>query len=675
MFKHLAICWAILWPVAGPAADKVAAASEQDFLADMPVVLSVSRLPQPLDEAPGAVTLLDRETIRRSGARTVPDLLRLVPGFQVSNAFEASPPIVSYHGAFGDYSNRLQVLIDGRSAYSSYLLGNAGNGLQTIAVEDIDHIEVLRGSNSATYGARAVLGVINIVSRDPSDTRGLYASVSGGNNGISDRMVRAGWGTEEANFRISANRSGDLGLVGPLGHFMDPTTNTGLSAPNGANHLNMANFRADYQATTRDTLELRAGIAAQYSGTGNLFSVGNPVRQRRADTRYLQGDWKRVLSADSDITLSISRTEEAYVDNFSYKLPAPYFGTVVDYGGTASNDAVLLQHIVRLDPSLRLVWGGEMRREEVDSAPLYGVPKVTTRFTRLFGNLEWRIAPSLVFNGGALYEQSSLTGNDLSPRLMLNWHMAPGQTLRVGTSNAARPPSMYEKEGNTRYTVNNVLISENYVSRGSAQPETVRSQEIGYLGEFHPLHLSLDVRIFRERFDNMLNAQLYDLPAGALLLCVLKTSTTAKTCAAADFINDATPTTMHGLEYQLKATPWTGARLTYNQTLTKIDSRDPATAGSAPGNSRMLMLTQQLPADLDLSLIHYTEGAMSWQKIGNPLLSWQRTDLRLAWQFRWGTTHGELAAVAQNLGGHPYNNYNNHFYFPRQIFTTLNLRI
>ena len=674
MRRVFAAVWVALLPVSTFAAEAVAPPSEHDFLSDIPIVLSVSRLPQPLDEAPGAVTLIDRATIRRSGARTVPDLLRLVPGFQVSNAFEASPPIVAYHGGFGDYSNRLQVLIDGRSAYSSYMLGNAGNGLQTIAVEDIDHIEVLRGSNSATYGARAVLGVINIVTRDPNDTRGVYASVTGGSNGIGDRLVRGGWGNDEASFRITANRSGDLGLVGPLGHFMDPTSNTGLSAPNGANHLNMANFRADFRPTTRDTLELRAGIAAQYSGTGNLFSVGNPVRQRRADTRYLQGDWKRVLSADSDISLSVSRTEEALVDNFAYKLPAPFFGTVVDYGGTASNDAVLLQHIVRLDPSLRLVWGAELRREEVDSAPLYGVPMVTTRFTRLFSNLEWRVAPSLVLNAGALFEQSSLTGNDFSPRLMLNWHLAPGQTLRIGSSHASRPPSMYEKEANTRYTVNNVLISENYVARGGAQPETVRSQEIGYLGEFRPLHLSLDVRAFRERFDNMLNAQLYELPPGTLLLCVLKVAGN-KNCFAGDFMNDRTPSTIHGLEYQLKAKPWQGAQLTYNQAFIKIDSNDPATSQSAPNNTRMLMFSQQLPANLDLSMIHYTEGAMSWQKVGNPLLSWQRTDLRLAWQFSLGRTRGELAAVAQNLGGHPYNSYNNHFYFPRQIFTTLNLQL
>ena len=113
----------------------------------MPIVLSVSRLPQRLDETPGAVTLLDRDMIRLSGARDVADLLRLVPGFQTSTSFETGAPLASYHGGFDGYSARIQVLVDGRSVYSPFLFGSSAPGLQTVALEDIERIEVLRGSN------------------------------------------------------------------------------------------------------------------------------------------------------------------------------------------------------------------------------------------------------------------------------------------------------------------------------------------------------------------------------------------------------------------------------------------------------------------------------------------------------------------------------------------------
>jgi iron complex outermembrane recepter protein len=111
-----------------PAAQAQTSVSEQDYFADMPVVLSVSRLPQRLDETPGAVTILDRDFIRQTGARDVADLLRLVPGFQSSASFEADAPQASYHGVFGNYSARIQVLVDGRSVYSTYFFGAVSLG-------------------------------------------------------------------------------------------------------------------------------------------------------------------------------------------------------------------------------------------------------------------------------------------------------------------------------------------------------------------------------------------------------------------------------------------------------------------------------------------------------------------------------------------------------------------
>ena len=88
------------------------AVSERDFMNDIPVVLSVSRLAQPVDEAPGAVTILDRHFIRISGARDITDLLRLVPGFQTTTSFETDAPMASYHGRNDDWANRIQVLVD-----------------------------------------------------------------------------------------------------------------------------------------------------------------------------------------------------------------------------------------------------------------------------------------------------------------------------------------------------------------------------------------------------------------------------------------------------------------------------------------------------------------------------------------------------------------------------------
>ena len=111
MSRQICLALALGWGVHATHAQGLVAVTEKDFLSDLPVVLSVSRLPQRLDETPGAVTVLDRNMIRLSGARDVADLLLLVPGFQSSASFEGDAPQASYHGGFSAYSGRIQVLV------------------------------------------------------------------------------------------------------------------------------------------------------------------------------------------------------------------------------------------------------------------------------------------------------------------------------------------------------------------------------------------------------------------------------------------------------------------------------------------------------------------------------------------------------------------------------------
>jgi len=406
--------------------------SEQDFLDEMPVVLSVSRLAQPLDEAPGAVTVLDRNFIRMTGARDVADLLRLVPGFQTTTSFETDAPLASYHGRNDDWANRIQVLVDGRSVYSGHLQGSAGLGLQTLAIEDIERIEVLRGSNSVTYGARAFLGVINIVSRDVRDTAGAKARLTGGDNGVGDAYAAVGWGTEESAYRLSADSRGDMGLRSAY----------------GVNRVLRVNLSAALSLEQGKELELRTGGLGIDAGRGNVDSPGNTARTRYLGSQFAQADLHVPLANNQDVQLSASHTENSHRDRFPYLSNAAgvnYYGIPIDFGAFEAIDAVTLQHTARWSDQWRTVWGTELRREEITSPSSFG-PRgsVTTNFQRLFGNAEWHMAPSLVLNGGAMLEQSELGGNTVSPRVMASWHVATGHTLRAGLSTAFRPPSAYE---------------------------------------------------------------------------------------------------------------------------------------------------------------------------------------------------------------------------------------
>jgi len=165
-------------------------ALEQAYLEDLPVVLSVSRLAQPIEDTPAAVTIIDRNMIRRSGARTVAELMRLVPGFLVQYFDGGARPYATYHGDTDAFNRHLQVYVDGRSVYSGLLLGSATYGMLGVAMEEIERIEVIRGSNSAAQGANAFLGVLNITTRHTADTIGAAVVYRGGEGGIQDTTLR-----------------------------------------------------------------------------------------------------------------------------------------------------------------------------------------------------------------------------------------------------------------------------------------------------------------------------------------------------------------------------------------------------------------------------------------------------------------------------------------------------
>lgn len=653
------------------------AVSEKDFLGEMPMVLSVSRLPQRLDETPGAVTILDRDMIRLSGARDVADLLRLVPGFQTSTSFEKTAPVASYHGGFDGYSNRMQVLVDGRSVYSPYFIGSIGPGLQAVALTDIERIEVLRGSNSAAYGARAMLGVINIVTRDPLDTLGVQAGLSTGENGIEDAQARVGWSSADANYRLSMDRRADAGLSGA----------------NGRNQVSRVNLRADVRVNARDELQFRAGSLGVDASKGTVGNESDLARDTSYTSNYLQLDWRRSLSADEDLALIFAHTQETYSDVFPHSLisrkndiaAANDFGIpqLIEYkrqiaalansvdisgSGRASNDSLTLQHTFRANPRLRMVWGGEMRQEQVSSKPLYNTDSAfVTDFTRLFGNAEWLPTRDLVFNAGALFEHSSVSGDSFAPRVMLNWHVTQGQTLRAGVSRAFRPPSTFERDSNIRVRVPTITIPGFVISPdtvlimagGAVEPESVTSREIGYLASFPTIGLDLDVRLFDETVGGFIR-QKNDNKA------VPKSYTNT----------EEIPIT--GLEYQLKWQPWQGAQLIFNQAYTEIKSYIPgsntiesASAMAAPKLASSLIFFQKLPGGLDLSLMHQDSGTAATQDGGaDSAVAMTRTDLRVGMPLRFGRNRGEVAVVVQNLGM-PYADFSPNFQFERRAFVTL----
>ena len=636
------LAWAGL--VAASGLVRAGSLSESDYFEEIPNVLTASRLDQPLKDAPGAVTVIDRATIRRSGARDVAELLRLVPGYIVSGASGAEPN-AAYHMPQDEYGIRNLVLVDGRSIYSSFFLGDTHRGLMTVMPDDIERIEVLRGANSAAYGANAMFGVINIITRHAFDSQGIELGLSAGTARVRDSRLSLGWGDERASYRLSVGGKSDTGYANA---FDD-------------RQLRMLDWRADLKPAADDDLMLKAGASESRYGRGLAWKPDNPEHGVQQRDHYLQGRWQRQLSADSQLQLSADFAEETYADFTS--IPVVFRGIVVDtavldYGAEAQRTNLELQHQTGLGKGLRAVWGLGWKEEQAKSRPLYTTTdRVGYHERRAFGHLEWRPTERWTVNAGLFAGQHSLVGDYLAPRLMVNHHFTPDQTLRFGVNRSVRTNSLLEVLGQVRYyNPNGRELRFAYAGNLDIRPEVLNSLELSYLGHFRPWHLTLDARAYRERVKDWVS--LVETP-------VVKYPRRFDNLAAFS---------VSGLEYQLVWSPNEGTRLQWQQNFTELDWYDPSRAGdhAPPVRASTLAWFQQLPRAVDLTLMWHERSTMNWDSVARQLPAARRVDLRLARPWRLGASKAELALTVQALNGDQIEGYPD-YRFQRRVFVTLKL--
>jgi iron complex outermembrane receptor protein len=609
--------------------------SESAYLDEMPVVLSVSRLSQRVDEAPAAVTVIDRQMIKESGAWDLAEVFRLVPGMVVSYHSTRAYTMdntVAYHGLSDPYARSMQVLVDGRSVYSP-IFGGVMWGDIPVALDDIERIEVIRGPNSASYGANSFMGVINIITRHPSETQGKFVSLTTGRN-RGEGVARYSGRNGDLTYRITAGVRNDKGE--------DPTIVNALSTKDRWDQnkfddrkVHLFTLHGDYRVNATDALEVQFGYNGGDRQEGDAGTT-HPF-WKRADNHFEQLHWRRALDEGGELSVQYYHGYESS------------YGTDSN-GATSYNMDVIaqrhdleVQHTFSPSKSTRMVWGGSLRYDSV-YAPYYfknsitKVPAIDTkpfRLARLFGNLEWRAHPDLTFNLGAMLEDNSFTGTDITPRVAANWHFLPGHTLRVSNSKATRTPSNYEK-----------IMADPYLARGVVKqplrPERVDSTEIGYLGKFSDLNV--DFRVFRDEFSDLIAENGVALGQGNL---------------------NPGKAAVKGFETQLQWHVGPRTRLIYSFSHSLVSSLNQANiiyTDAAPTRVQSMMLTHRFDHRWSTSLMGYQTGAVHFPETDSGpqdnksyfVDAYHRWDARLAYAFQSGATRGELALVVQNLADAHY---------------------
>jgi iron complex outermembrane receptor protein len=689
-FRPSALAVAIAGALIGTSSQ---AADEDIFFSELPVVASVSRLPQRLADAPTAVTVIDREIIKASGARDLNDVFRLVPGFQTyPNNTDAAR--VTYHGLSDeDFSPRVQVLIDGRSQYSPLFRNGVNWATLPVALEDIERIEVVRGSNSAAYGSNAFLGVINIITVDPALVRGFSVSTNYGNQGVRDYTLRTGGKLGEVgDYRFTYQQKGDTGLTNQF-DWIDSFSSK------------LLDFRADFTLTDRDTLQFNAAHVEAITQQGRLAKSGNtltggndpgnPIRDFSQSNSYLQLQWRRALGADEDFQLRYSYAQdwgsEKHTElrtDISWNKQKNLLYAIDGFGDKATRHEIEAVHTFKPLAQTRLAWGAGYRWDALQTEEYsWDGSTLNRRVGRVFGNLEWKPLSWFTGNAGASVENDSLAGWNISPRASGSFHLDASNTIRLGWSQAKRTSSTVDYIGDRRLspyaTATGTAIPEGqvykrrYLGDKDLEEEKLTSIEIGYLGDWKALRSSLDIRIFQEKIPNRLMVAEHRLVDPGLfeIKCLPVTLNCQNTDVRVESMTSVQKIRIQGIEYQWRWQPFDATRLMLSQAFTRIygdylssalnDPNLTTLSGgnlsnqtnidlladrSAPRHSTSALLMQKLPLGFEFSASGYWLDRMKWTR-NSEVNGYSRVDVRLGYPFKFAGKGGEVAYTIQSLNG------------------------
>jgi iron complex outermembrane receptor protein len=447
-------------------------------------VTSAAKKEQNLLQIPAAVYVITAEDIRRAGVTTLPDALRLAPGVQVAQ-LSSDAWAVSIRGFNALYSNKLLVLIDGRSVYSSVFSGVLWNE-HDLMLDDVERIEVIRGPGAALWGANAVNGVVNIITKRARDTRGALLTLGAGGYDRALGQARYGGFSRNLDYRIYAKYFNRGSLGGVPGAY-----------PGSGWEMTRGGFRADWQPTGRD------GVTAE----GSLYrGQTGQIAYQIVPYIALHGPAPLVDSNGGDLLLSWKRTQPGGSEISSHAYYQRYQRGNFILGQNENSLDLDLQHHLTLEQRHDFIWGASFRSTRVRSSTVEFAdssisPAVELPLFSVFLHDEVAILPQrLWLTAGSKFEHNSYTGWELQPSLRLLWKLQPNHAVWAAVSRAARTPSVYETTIRMPVPLAQDLpLSATLVGNPHLQSESLLAFEVGYRSQL-VRHLWLDAAAFYNRY-------------------------------------------------------------------------------------------------------------------------------------------------------------------------------
>jgi len=491
----------------------------------VPEVLTTTRLRQPKSRVPGTTTVLHGELLRKLGITRLSEAFRLVPGMTVGYT-QNNRPVVSYHGTVAYDQRRLQLLVDGRTAYQ-VSLANVYWDTLPVPIDLIERIEVSRGPNAAAYGINAFLGTINIITKSPEDTAGVNIYGMAGTEGRHQVLTSVGDAGDDINWRLAYQKKVSEGY-----DLQQPERRGPLYPVNDGFSSNTFTYDAQIPLSPGYSVDFRAGI---FDGVleedrrriGDDFNAVSDPDNFRNDY-FLQTQFNGAFNANHFYHLQVSVQD--YRQRQEWKgcpspeavgLPdgAPPFCSSFNNNADESRLEFEIQDTIIPNQWLKIVAGASYRKDSYSSDTFFNGQDSHYQ-SSVFGNAEISPASWLVINTGAHWQRTTITDEAyFSPKIATNFILSDNHTLRFVYSEAVRTPDAFECCADWQYRGENVEPNPPYgflegtragpraLGTEGLENETIVSREVSYFGQYFVGEglLTTEVRLFNDQMRDVIS--------------------------------------------------------------------------------------------------------------------------------------------------------------------------
>ncbi len=621
-------------------------------------VTSVSKKAEKANEAPAAIFVLTADDIRRLGATSIPEALRVVPGMNVARSGSHQWAVTS-RGFNDQFANKMLVLIDGRTIYTPHFSGVWWDA-QDVVLEDIERIEVIRGPGATLWGANAVNGVINIITKNSKDTQGSMVSMAAG---TLDRALVTG--------RHGA-RLGEDAYVRAYVKYTNRDEVRTLSDTGADDAWNntQAGFRADWKQSASDNVTLQGDIYTMHADFvwGLPSFVSPPVtlgaQEEHAQGFNVLGRWNHEFSKESNFTV------QTYFD-YSRRSDVVYKDAIDTFD-------IEFQHVWTGFDRHEVIWGVGYRlvMDDFRNTPYYSITNPTRDDSLFNAFVQDKIAlvPDEFFlTLGSKFEKNNYTSLEVQPSARLSWLIDDRQMFWTAVSHAVKSPNRTLDDANLAVLAFPPGAEDGFLSRfgsHSFDSEELTAYEVGY--RIQPVNtVSLDATAFRNRYSDLILGALGTpflasdplFPSPYLIYPVLPLNGNSASSHGVEVTGtwDVMPS------WQLSAS-YSYLKLKFSQ----IDALGFAFGGKEPQQQFNLRSTALLPYDLELNNVLYFVDSLTGARIPN----YFRFDTRLGWKPMDGL---ELSLVGQNLldSEHPEFSgfiFQNASQIPRSVYGMVTVR-